>query len=104
VSALSHFPTLPLSHFSFFLRSGHCGEETSSRELRIICIDGSNGEEGGQILRTSLALSAILRQPLQVDRIRAGRKKPGLMPRHLTGVQAVARICGDMVEGVGSLS
>ncbi|MCD6336486.1 MAG: RNA 3'-phosphate cyclase [Candidatus Latescibacteria bacterium] len=65
----------------------------------MICIDGSYGEGGGQILRTSLALSAILRQPLQVDRIRAGRKRPGLMAQHLTGVQAIARICGGMVEG-----
>ena len=65
----------------------------------MLCIDGSYGEGGGQILRTSLALSAILRQPLQVDRIRSGRKKPGLMPQHLTGVQAIARISGGVVEG-----
>ena len=66
----------------------------------MICIDGSYGEGGGRILRMSLTLSAILRQSIQMDRIRAGCKKPGLMPQHLTGVQAIARICG----GVGPLS
>ena len=65
----------------------------------MIYIDGSYGEGGGQILRTSLALSVLLRQPLQIDRIRAGRKKPGLMAQHLTGVEAIARICGGTAEG-----
>jgi len=65
----------------------------------MIYIDGSYGEGGGQILRTSLALSAISGQPIEIDRIRAGRKKPGLMAQHLTGVEAIARICGGTVEG-----
>ncbi len=65
----------------------------------MITIDGSYGEGGGQVLRTSLALSAITGQPVRVERIRAGRRKPGLQPQHLTGVRAIARVCDAEVEG-----
>lgn len=47
-------------------------------------IDGSYGEGGGQILRTSLSLAAITGKSLQINRIRAGREKPGLAAQHLT--------------------
>jgi RNA 3'-terminal phosphate cyclase (ATP) len=67
-------------------------------------IDGSRGEGGGQILRTSLALSMITGRPLRMTQIRAGRAKPGLRRQHLTCVQAAARLCGARVTGdrVGS--
>jgi RNA 3'-terminal phosphate cyclase (ATP) len=65
----------------------------------VITIDGSYGEGGGQVLRTSLALSAITGQPVRIERIRAGRRKPGLMPQHLTCVRAVAKVCNAQVEG-----
>lgn len=65
----------------------------------MIQIDGSFGEGGGQILRTSLALSLITRQPFRIDRIRAGRKNPGLMRQHLTSVLAAARVGDAQVEG-----
>jgi len=65
----------------------------------MITIDGSYGEGGGQVLRTSLALAAITGQPVRLERIRAGRRKPGLMPQHLTGVRAIARVCDAGVEG-----
>lgn len=67
-------------------------------------IDGSYGEGGGQILRTSLSLSAMTGQPIRIDRIRAGRKQPGLAIQHLTGVRAVATLCQAQVQGddVGS--
>jgi RNA 3'-terminal phosphate cyclase (ATP) len=65
----------------------------------MITIDGSYGEGGGQVLRTSLALAAITGQTVRVQRIRAGRRKPGLAPQHLTGVRAVARVCNAQVEG-----
>jgi RNA 3'-terminal phosphate cyclase (ATP) len=62
-------------------------------------IDGSVGEGGGQILRTSLALSSLTGQPFEIEKIRVSRKKPGLMRQHLTAVQAAARICSARVEG-----
>jgi RNA 3'-terminal phosphate cyclase (ATP) len=67
-------------------------------------IDGSHGEGGGQILRTSLSLAAITRQPIRIDRIRAKREKPGLAIQHLTGVRAAATLCNAKVTGdrVGS--
>lgn len=68
-------------------------------------INGSYGEGGGQILRTSLSLAAITGQSIQIDRIRAGRAKPGLAMQHLTGVRAVAALCQAEVKGdaVGSM-
>jgi len=65
----------------------------------LIEIDGSFGEGGGQILRTALALSAILKRPFKIYNIRKGRKKPGLLAQHLTGVKAVAKITNAQVEG-----
>ena len=62
-------------------------------------IDGNYGEGGGQILRSSLSLSAILNQPVRISGIRAGRKKPGLAPQHLTCVNAVAAITNAEVIG-----
>lgn len=71
-----------------------------------VVIDGSYGEGGGQILRTSLALSALTGRPVHIERIRAGRERPGLRPQHLTGVHAVQTITEASVEGdrVNSMS
>ncbi len=62
-------------------------------------IDGSQGEGGGQILRSSLALALVTGQAVRIERIRAGRRKPGLMRQHLTAVQAAAAIGAAEVEG-----
>ena len=62
-------------------------------------IDGSAGEGGGQILRTSLALSMVTGKPFVLERIRAGRKKGGLMRQHLTCVKAAAAVCDAETEG-----
>ncbi|MEN6521649.1 MAG: RNA 3'-terminal phosphate cyclase [Armatimonadota bacterium] len=70
----------------------------------MIVIDGSYGEGGGQILRTSLTLSVISKQSIRIENIRAGRKNPGLQPQHLTAAQAIASICNGRLTGdkVGS--
>jgi len=70
----------------------------------VIRIDGSYGEGGGQILRSALTLAAILGKSVEISNIRAGRKKPGLQPQHLTGVRAVAEICNGKLEGDTLLS
>ena len=45
----------------------------------MLTIDGSFGEGGGQVLRSSLALSMVTGQAFRIENIRAGRKKPGLL-------------------------
>jgi RNA 3'-terminal phosphate cyclase (ATP) len=65
----------------------------------MLIIDGSEGEGGGQVLRTSLSLSALTGRPFQMKRIRGNRSRPGLRPQHLTAVQAVATVCQAEVEG-----
>ncbi len=72
----------------------------------MIHIDGSYGEGGGQILRSSLSIAAITGQPIQINRIRAGRQKPGLAAQHLTAVRAAAAICHAQVQGdaLGSMT
>lgn len=57
-------------------------------------IDGSSGEGGGQILRTSLALAIITGRKLRMKRIRAGRKRPGLQRQHIACVEAAVQLCG----------
>lgn len=75
------------------------GKWTDTKMREWIEIDGSEGEGGGQIVRTSLSLSAIMGRPLRLTNIRAGRSKPGLRPQHLTAVRAVAAICDADVRG-----
>jgi len=72
--------------------------------IDMIEVDGAFGEGGGQILRTTLALSAVLRKDVKVVKIRMGRPKPGLMAQHLTGVHAAAVLCDAETRGeeVGS--
>jgi RNA 3'-phosphate cyclase len=65
----------------------------------MIEIDGSFGEGGGQILRTSLALSLITHKPFRLYNIRAGRSKPGLQPQHLMSVRAAATIGNATMRG-----
>ncbi|MFW6161912.1 MAG: RNA 3'-terminal phosphate cyclase [Planctomycetota bacterium] len=65
----------------------------------VLQIDGSEGEGGGQILRTALALSLVTGRPFEIANLRAGRKKPGLRPQHLTGLKAAAKICSADLEG-----
>ncbi len=64
-----------------------------------IVVDGSIGEGGGQILRTTLGLAAVLGLKVRVVNIRAKRPRPGLQRQHLTAVRAVARLSGGRLKG-----
>lgn len=70
----------------------------------MLTIDGSEGEGGGQMLRTSLGLSMLTGTPFRMQRIRANRDKPGLMRQHRTAVLAAQQVCSAKLTGavVGS--
>lgn len=65
-----------------------------------IDIDGGYGEGGGQILRTALTLSGLTGRPVHVFRVRAKRRRPGLMSQHLTALNALAKVCHAETKGV----
>ena len=66
----------------------------------MIEIDGSTGEGGGQLLRMTVALSALTRTPVTVTRIRAGRPNPGLAAQHVTALRAVAELASAELQGL----
>lgn len=67
--------------------------------MKTIMIDGSEGEGGGQIVRSSLALAAVTGVPVKLVNIRGGRKKPGLLRQHLAGVKAITTISHAETDG-----
>lgn len=67
--------------------------------METIFIDGSTGEGGGQILRTSLALSCITGKALHIENIRASRPNPGLARQHLSCVNAASQISSAKCTG-----
>ncbi len=66
----------------------------------MIRVDGSHGEGGGQILRTSIALSCLTGEAVEVYNIRANRPKPGLAAQHLKGIEAAKLISNAEVDGL----
>jgi RNA 3'-terminal phosphate cyclase (ATP) len=62
-------------------------------------LDGSFGEGGGQILRTSLALALLTGKAFHLRNVRARRPKPGLQPQHLMSVRAAATVGQARVRG-----
>jgi len=67
--------------------------------METVYVDGSEGEGGGQILRTSLALACITGKPLHMEKIRAARRNPGLARQHVSCVHAARQICEGQCEG-----
>lgn len=65
-----------------------------------IDIDGGIGEGGGQIARTAVGMACALGKSVSVRNIRKGRKKPGLMAQHLTGIKLAAEMCDAEVSGL----
>jgi RNA 3'-terminal phosphate cyclase (ATP) len=68
-------------------------------DASVLRVDGAQGEGGGQVLRTALALSAIRGAPVEIHSIRARRKNPGLQPQHLTALTALGEITHARMEG-----
>jgi RNA 3'-terminal phosphate cyclase (ATP) len=66
----------------------------------VIILDGSQGEGGGQIVRSAVTLSCITGQAVRVEKVRAGRKTGGLRPQHVAAVRAAAELCDAEIEGV----
>jgi len=58
-----------------------------------------DGAAGGQVLRTSLALSALTGKPFTISSIRSNRPNPGLQPQHFTAVKTLAETCHAEIEG-----
>ena len=74
----------------------------------MIVIDGSEGEGGGQVLRTALSLSLVTGEPFRIENIRANRSRSGVMRQHVTAVEAACAIggteCEELEVGASALS
>jgi RNA 3'-terminal phosphate cyclase (ATP) len=74
----------------------------------MILIDGSQGEGGGQVLRTALALSVITGKAFRIEKIRANRSRPGVMRQHVTAVEAACAVggaeCEELAVGASTLT
>lgn len=68
--------------------------------MKYLKIDGAQGEGGGQVLLTTLTLSMLTKQAIEVVNIRAKRKKPSLLSQHLTCVLAAQQMCDAETVGV----
>jgi RNA 3'-terminal phosphate cyclase (ATP) len=66
--------------------------------MKILEIDGSFGEGGGQIVRTAITLACILNQPIIIENIRKNRKIPGLKPQHFTALTILKKICNANID------
>jgi len=65
----------------------------------MLTVDGSAGEGGGQVLRSSLALSLVTRTAFRIEHVRARRSRRGLLHQHLTAVQAARALSGAETAG-----
>lgn len=65
----------------------------------MIEVDGSEQGGSGTILRLSIALSAITKQPLHIYNIRQNRPQSGLKYQHLEAVKTAAKICDAKMKG-----
>ena len=68
--------------------------------LYLLEIDGSYGEGGGQILRTSIALSTYTKTPIKIIKIRANRPNPGIKPQHYIAIKSIKELCNAETNGL----
>ena len=61
-------------------------------------IDGSAG--GGQLLRSSLALSTLTDTPVRIVDVRGNRSSPGLKAQHVAAARAIGRIANAETDGI----
>lgn len=67
--------------------------------MQYVEVDGSQGEGGGQVLRTAVAFSAIQQRPVRISKVRAGRKVPGLKRQHLAVLEVLAKVFDGQLTG-----
>ena len=67
--------------------------------MEFVEVDGSQGEGGGQILRTAVAFSVIQQRPVRITKIRAGREVPGLKRQHVSALEVLGRVFGGNLGG-----
>jgi RNA 3'-phosphate cyclase len=67
--------------------------------VEFVDVDGSEGEGGGQILRTAVAFSAIKHRPVRVSKIRAGREVPGLKRQHVAALEVLSKVFEGELSG-----
>jgi RNA 3'-terminal phosphate cyclase (ATP) len=96
--AMPHRPTRPWSRNREEFRAM---SSSIPKDLDHVVLDGSQGEGGGQILRTALTLSLLTGRAFRMVKIRANRDKPGLRPQHQKAVQAAAELGQASVAGAG---
>jgi RNA 3'-terminal phosphate cyclase (ATP) len=65
----------------------------------MVCIDGSLGEGGGQIVRTALSLSAVTQRETEITNIRKGRRNPGMRHDLIAIARAFATLTHGRLEG-----
>lgn len=68
--------------------------------MNLLEVDGSYGEGGGQILRSAVAISAILGRGVVIKNIRKGRPKPGLSVQHIKSIELAGKLCNAKIEGL----
>jgi RNA 3'-phosphate cyclase len=66
----------------------------------LLKIDGSYGEGGGQILRSASSLSTLMKEPVEINDIRANRPVPGIRPQHHTAISCIKSISKGAAEGL----